>query len=62
MVKELKNSKNFSSFIQKYLYFLSESLKFKEYDTICMTFYPVGVFSIFLTQFIVYVENLESVD
>ena len=27
-----------------------------------MTFYPVGVFYIFLTQFIVYVENLESVD
>lgn len=65
IVKELKNYKNFYYFIQKYRYlllFLLESLlEFSEYETICMTFYPVGVHYIFRTQFTVYdVENLES--
>ncbi len=58
IVKEQKNSKNFSYLIQKY--FGLESFYFNENDTIWITFYPVGVFYTFFTQLMVYSENLES--
>ncbi len=57
IVKDVKNYKNLSSLIQKNFAFLSISLI--DVETIWRTFYPVGVLSIFLTQLIASLENLD---